>query len=310
LFNLIITSDDSAWDGNPYPFSRDRIISQYEYTVKDIALKYNELSESKVQELKEIPCVFAHEGISGFFRVGYINELRLRNSEVVIGYEFDKFIPVLPTKKLYDNKFAFDINSDFEFNRTHWALKDVDLFAELVRCGFITQELAKLSINSRKVSSSGLSSMQSINGSVFIVHGHDELAKTEAARFVESLGLKAIILHEQINQSQTIIEKFEKHASQAAFAVVLLTPDDVGYAKDNPNNHKFRARQNVIFELGFFTATLTRKKVSVLFKEGVEIPTDFAGVVYTPMDSTGGWKLVLAKEMKASGLNIDLNRAL
>lgn len=148
------------------------------------------------------------------------------------------------------------------------------------------------------------------NDKIFIVHGHDELAKSEAARFVDSLGLKAVILHEQINQSQTIIEKFEKHASEVAFAVVLLTADDVGYAKDNPDSAKFRARQNVIFELGYFSAALTRQKVCVLYKEGVEIPNDFAGVIYTPMDNSGGWQLILAKEMKASGLSIDLNRVI
>lgn len=310
MFNLIITSDENAWNGSPYPFSRDRIINHREYTVKEIASKYVELTEPMIRELKEMPCIFAHEGIGGFFRIGYIRDLHLRNSEVIIKYELDKFIPALPTEKLSSNRFSFDINSDFEFNRTHWALKDVDLFAELVRCGFITQELATASINYRNLSTVEVSPINLINGSVFIVHGHDELARSEAARFVESLGLKAVILHEQINQSQTIIEKFEKHASEVAFAVVLLTADDVGYAKDNPNSVKFRARQNVIFELGYFSAALTRKKVCVLYKEGVEIPNDFAGVVYTPMDNSGGWKLTLAKEMKASGLSIDLNRVI
>lgn len=310
MFNLIITSDDSAWNGSPYPFSRDRIINHREYTVKEIASKYAELTESIIKELKEMPCIFAHEGSGNFFRIGYIKDLRLRNSEVIIDYELDKFIPALPTEKLIANKFSFDINNDFEFNRTHWALKDVDLFTELVSCGFITQELATASIQSRNSSTIEVSPINLINGSVFIVHGHDELAKSEAARFVESFGLKAIILNEQINQSQTIIEKFEKHASEAAFAVVLLTADDVGYAKDNPNSAQFRARQNVIFELGYFSAALSRKKVCVLYKEEVEIPNDIAGVVYTPMDNSGGWKLTLAKEMKASGLSIDLNRVI
>lgn len=310
MFNLIITSDDDAWDGSPYPFPRDRMISSGEYTIKEIASKYSELTEPLIQELKEMPCVFAHEGKNGFFRIGYIKELRLRSSQVTIGYELDKLIPPLPIEKLHTNKLSFDITTDFEFNRTHWALKDVDLFTELVRCGFITQELATASVNHRNLPTFGSDSMSSINGSVFIVHGHDELAKSEAARFIESLGLKATILHEQISQSQTIIEKFEKYASEAAFAVVLLTPDDVGYAKDSPNTPKYRARQNVIFELGYFSAALSRGKVSVLCKEGVEVPNDFSGVVYTPMDALGSWKMTLAREMKASGLSIDLNRVI
>lgn len=130
------------------------------------------------------------------------------------------------------------------------------------------------------------------------------------ARYVESLGLKATILHEQISSSQTIIEKFEKHASEAAFAIVLLTPDDRGYAKDSPKIIECRARQNVVFELGYFCSALTRGRVCVLYKEGVEIPSDFSGVVYIPMDDGGAWQFSLAKEMYAAGLDVDLNRLL
>jgi predicted nucleotide-binding protein len=146
--------------------------------------------------------------------------------------------------------------------------------------------------------------------SVFIVHGHDDLTKTSVARFIEKLGLEAIILHEQPNKGQTIIEKFESNAANVGFAVVLLTPDDVGAPKEAPNDVKERARQNVILELGYFCGSLGRNGVCVLYKEGVEIPSDYLGVVYTPIDSTGGWHLKLAKEMKAAGLDVDLNKAI
>ncbi len=154
-------------------------------------------------------------------------------------------------------------------------------------------------------------SQQSKGGnSVFIVHGHDDLAKTSVARFIEKLGLQAIILHEQPNKGQTIIEKFESNAANVGFAVVLLTPDDVGAPKDSPNDVKERARQNVILELGYFCGSLGRNRVCVLYKEGVEIPSDYLGVVYTPLDSAGGWHLKLAKEMKEAGLDVDLNKAI
>lgn len=146
--------------------------------------------------------------------------------------------------------------------------------------------------------------------SVFIVHGHDEVAKTNVARFVEKLGLRAVILHEQPNRGQTIIEKFEANASGVGFAIVLLTPDDMAAPKNTPNETSYRARQNVILELGYFCGTLGRDKVCVLYKEGVEIPSDYLGVVYTPFDNSDGWHLKLAKEMKEAGLNIDLNNAL
>lgn len=146
--------------------------------------------------------------------------------------------------------------------------------------------------------------------SVFIVHGHDEAAKINVARFIEKLGLDAIILHEQPNKGQTIIEKFESNASSIGYAVILLTPDDIGAPKGTPNDVKARARQNVILELGYFWGTLGRKRVCVLYKEGVEIPSDYIGVVYTQLDASDGWHLKLAREMKEAGLDIDLNKAL
>ena len=148
------------------------------------------------------------------------------------------------------------------------------------------------------------------SNSVFIVHGHDEVAKNSVARFIEKLDLEAIILHEQPNKGQTIIEKFESNAANVGFAVVLLTPDDVGGPKESPGDVKARARQNVILELGYFCGVLGRNKVCVLYKEDVEIPSDYLGVVYTPLDSVGGWHLKLAKEMKEAGLDIDLNKAM
>ena len=310
MFNLLISGNRETWEKCPTNFSRDRVIKTHEYTVYEIAEKYSDLNEENICRLKKFPCIFAYEGTDSFFRVGYINKIRLRSDEIIIDFEFDPIIPPLPTQKLFENKLAFDIGHDFEFSRSHWALKDVDLFIELVKLGFITQEQVNAS-NQYRFSKNTTSIPDNIkSNSVFVVHGHDELSKTKTARFIETLGLNATILHEQTNSSQTIIEKFEKHASEAAFAIVLLTPDDVGYAKDSPNNAKYRARQNVVFELGYFCSALSRERVCVLYIEGVEIPNDFSGVVYTPMDNAGAWKLSLAREMKAAGLNVDLNRAL
>ena len=144
---------------------------------------------------------------------------------------------------------------------------------------------------------------------VFIVHGHDEAAKESVARFIDKLGLKPIILHEQANKSRTIIEKFESH-SDVAFAVVLMTPDDVGASAKKPNETKSRARQNVILELGFFLGKLGRDRVCALYKSDVETPSDFDGVLYVPMDAGNGWQLQLAKEIRAAGIAIDMNNAI
>jgi len=144
---------------------------------------------------------------------------------------------------------------------------------------------------------------------VFIVHGHDDTAKISLARFLEKLELEPIILHEQPNNGKTIIEKFEKHAAASSYSIVLLTPDDIGYPQKKEKEAKSRARQNVIFELGYFCGALERKNVSVLYKEGVEIPNDYLGVIYTPMDDRGAWQIDLAKEMKEAGLQFDMNKA-
>lgn len=144
---------------------------------------------------------------------------------------------------------------------------------------------------------------------VFVVHGHDDGAKDSVARFLEKLKLRPIILHEQPNEGMTVMEKFEYH-SKAGFAVVLLTPDDIGCVRNKPKEKKLRARQNVIFELGYFIGILGRNKVCALYKNGVEIPTDYQGILYLSMDSGENWRLLLAKEIKKAGLDIDLNKAL
>lgn len=144
---------------------------------------------------------------------------------------------------------------------------------------------------------------------IFIVHGHDEDAKQTVARFIDKLDLNPIILHEQPNAGRTVIEKFEDYSS-VGFAVVLMTPDDVGGSVNERDNLRLRSRQNVVFELGFFLGKLGRKRVCALYKEGVEIPSDYQGVLFVPMDKDGGWKLLLAREIKAAGISIDLNKVI
>jgi predicted nucleotide-binding protein len=138
---------------------------------------------------------------------------------------------------------------------------------------------------------------------VFIVHGHDEVAKLSVAGFLKSTGFEPIILHEQTNRGRTIIEKFEAH-SDAGFAVVLLTPDDRGAAADQ-TEYQHRARQNVIMEWGYFIARLGRSKVVALRKDNVELPSDMDGIVWEPFDQHGAWKGKLAKELEDAGFDID-----
>lgn len=145
------------------------------------------------------------------------------------------------------------------------------------------------------------------NSKVFVVHGHDDGAKNEVARFIEKLGFDAIILHEQVNSGATIIEKLETH-TDVDFAVVLYTACDIGGARVKPNELKSRARQNVVFEHGLMIGKIGRKNVVALVKDDVEIPNDISGVVYETMDSSGAWKYQIAKELKASGYDVDMNK--
>lgn len=147
-----------------------------------------------------------------------------------------------------------------------------------------------------------------IGTKVFIVHGHDGDAKYQVATFLEKiLGERPIILHEQPDRGRRIIEKFEAHASQIGFAVVLLTADDVGASKLEPGTNA-RARQNVVFEHGFFVGKLGRERVVAIHEEGVELPSDLSGVLYQPLG--GNWQLGLARELKAAGISVDLSGAL
>lgn len=144
-----------------------------------------------------------------------------------------------------------------------------------------------------------------VMNNVFIVHGRDDLAKTETARFIEQLKLKPIILHEQPSGGKTIIEKIESFTN-VGFAIVLYTPCDVGGLEGEPEQ-KSRARQNVVFEHGYLIGKLTRDRVCALVKGDVETPNDISGVVYVPFDSRGAWRYELAKELREAGYSIDMN---
>lgn len=148
---------------------------------------------------------------------------------------------------------------------------------------------------------------------VFIVHGREHGLKEAAARLIERFGYEAVVLHEKANQGRTLIEKFEQEAD-AAFAVVLLTPDDQGGLRpsaDEPSVMSPRARQNVVWEFGYFAGAMGRARVAALVPdEDLEQPSDLAGIIYIPVRGVDDmeWRLNLAREMRAAGLDVDLNK--
>ena len=146
-----------------------------------------------------------------------------------------------------------------------------------------------------------------MGNTVFVVHGQDDHAKESVARLIEKLGLRVVILHEQLNQGRTIIDKLLDSSEQVDFAVVLLTPDDVGARVGEESSSRHRARQNVILELGLFLGLLGKQRVCTLKRGDIELPTDFQGVVYLDFDDGDAWKLALARELQAVWDHVDLN---
>lgn len=143
---------------------------------------------------------------------------------------------------------------------------------------------------------------------VFVVHGHDNEMKQEVARFLEGLDFEAVILHEQASGGNTIIEKFERN-SDVSYAIVLLSPDDVGAPRDNREDLQPRPRQNVVLELGYFIGRLRRSRVCPIKRGTLEVPSDLHGLVYVPFEGQE-WKLHLMKELKNLGFAVDANKAL
>lgn len=135
---------------------------------------------------------------------------------------------------------------------------------------------------------------------VFVVYGHDEVMKLKVEHFLRNeLNLDVIALDEQPNNGKTIIEKFEAYTKDCIFAVVLMSPDD---DVDVDGQFFKRARQNVVFELGYFMAKLGRDKVCVLIHGEIEKPSDISGILYLSYDAE--WKFELLKEMKAAGVRV------
>lgn len=162
-------------------------------------------------------------------------------------------------------------------------------------------------------SSNGDKSFRLATGSlkrVFIVHGHDDAMKQTVARVVEKLGLQPVILHEQPNKGRTVIEKFTDY-SNVPFAIVLLSPDDVGRSRKEASAElRTRARQNVVFELGYFIGKLSRERVIALYMQDPEfdMPSDYSGVLFVPYDAAGRWQFDLLKELKSAGYDVDANK--
>ena len=147
------------------------------------------------------------------------------------------------------------------------------------------------------------------NRKVFVVYGHDTNARTQLEAMLRRWDLEPLILDQLISSGQTIIEKLEEYTQQANFGIVLATPDDIGYPKNDETKKQYRVRQNVVLELGMLLSRIGREKVAILLSqaEAMEKPSDIDGLIYIPFkDNVEETKLSLAKEMKNNGYSLDI----
>ena len=160
-----------------------------------------------------------------------------------------------------------------------------------------------------KLLSGALQTQPASNKKVFVVYGHDSNAKTQLEAMLRRWDLEPLILDQLVSSGQTIIEKLEEHISKVNFGIVLATPDDIGYPKNDESKKRYRARQNVVLELGILLSRIGREKVAILLSqsEDMEKPSDIDGLIYIPFkDNIEETKLSLAKEMQNNGYELDI----
>lgn len=157
----------------------------------------------------------------------------------------------------------------------------------------------------------GKTEVVSQNEKVFVVYGHDSVARTQLEAMLRRWDLKPLIFDQLESSGNTVIEKLEEYIPQASFGIVLATPDDIGYPKEKEEAKKYRVRQNVVLEMGMLLAHLGRSKVAILLKntEQMEKPSDIQGLIYIPFtENVEETKVNLAKEMNQNGYHIDIAR--
>jgi predicted nucleotide-binding protein len=161
------------------------------------------------------------------------------------------------------------------------------------------------------------SDTEQASNSVFVVHGHQDAALNDLEQYLKSLDVRPLIMTRMQEPSLSLLQRFFTIAGQANFAVILLSADDYGASLDQyqlpdvgDKALKFRSRQNVILELGFFFGKLTWDRVIVLSKKphkkwpDFEMPSDLHGMVTVPMDETDNWKTQVREKLKLAGFKL------
>jgi len=241
-----------------------------------------------------------------------IRDIKTYNKDWRYAEAFEKYVSTLNrcSTELNLPNFSFE---NFHYSATGKTINDTGYESLIGHIEILESMLPSIFENAsstNKGSDGNFKQATTDSNKVFIVHGRDKGALIEAENLVRRLGLEPIVLNRMASSGLSLIEKFEKYAD-VQYAIVLLTPDDIGALYENAPLQqlelKFRARQNVIFELGFFYGKLGRSKVCCLYKDNIELPTDITGIVYLPFNqSVEDVELDLIREFKEANMNVYL----
>lgn len=135
MYNLLVTAAEGAWDLDAYEFDRSRFL---EHTAESVKARFAKLTAEAVEQLKSFPTLFTYEGSDELARVGYIRRVQERGRSILIEYEFDESISPFTFSTLTPLMVKLDI-SKWEMSRTHWAVKDEDLFEILASANLVDE---------------------------------------------------------------------------------------------------------------------------------------------------------------------------
>lgn len=280
MYNLIMSADPDFIGKGKEDFATRRLM---EHTQKPFVDRYGQMNEEDIKYILSLPTLAIPEfpnkkpgrlvEITAIRHVtdGFVFEFKILNNKAEIPFE-----------KLEILQTDLDI-AKIEVYRHHYAMKDVNL-SDVLQLNTPKFPVKKLSTEQTKV---------------FIVHGHNHHLRDRVSCYLRELSIEPLILSEHANLGDPLTTKFIRVAQQAKYAVILFTPDDLGRANNN-DTEKPRARQNVVFELGYFIGKLGANRVALISSQHVEHPTDYAGIgriIYDESESSDNWKLKLKKEL-------------
>ncbi len=147
MYNLLVTANEGAWDLPAYEYDRTRFL---EYTSDSVKARFKSLTADAIEELKSFPTLFTYEGDDGPVRVGYLRRIRKRGRSILIEYEFDEAIKTFKYGELQPLAIQLDITG-WEMSRTHWAVKEEDLFAILSSAGLVDEAMIESEVQLGRV---------------------------------------------------------------------------------------------------------------------------------------------------------------